>query len=112
MTISFTLVFIKPDGSPLEVPAKCGESVLEIGQRNGIDLEGSCEGCMSCSTCHVIIDADWYDKLPSSTEEEEDILDLAVGLSRTSRLGCQITMTADLDGLIVHVPTDTGSQLY
>ena len=79
-------------------------TVLEIAQQNDIDLEGSCEGSMACSTCHVIIDPSWYNKLNISSWDEEDMLDLTSGLTLTSRLGCQIVLTQDLDGLIVSLP--------
>ncbi|MEL0145222.1 MAG: 2Fe-2S iron-sulfur cluster-binding protein, partial [Alphaproteobacteria bacterium] len=73
----------------------------------GIDIEGACEGAMACSTCHVIVDPNWYDRLDEPTEDEEDMLDLAPGLKPTSRLGCQIIITEALDGLVVHLPGST-----
>ena len=79
-------------------------TVLEIAQQNDIDLEGSCEGSMACSTCHVIIDPSWYNKLNNASWDEEDMLDLTSGLTLTSRLGCQIVLTQDLDGLIASLP--------
>mgnify|MGYP003341669118 CR=1 FL=1 len=91
----------------LEVDAPIGLSVLEIAHRNDIDLEGACEGSLACSTCHVIIDPEWYEALPDATEDEEDMLDLAFGLTRTSRLGCQIISTEELDGLTVSLPAGT-----
>jgi len=109
--MTYKLTFVHPDGSPLVVDANDGETVLDLAQKNGIDLEGACEGSMACSTCHIIVEDDWFAKLPDACEEEEDILDLAYGLSRTSRLGCQITMCADYDGLTVHVPSDGGTPL-
>jgi 2Fe-2S ferredoxin len=98
------LTFVRPDGTRLEVEAADGASVLDLAHAHDIDLEGACEGSMACSTCHVIVDKDWYDKLPAASEEESDILDLAVGLTRTSRLGCQLRMSPALDGLVVRVP--------
>ncbi len=100
------MTFVRPDGTRLDVDAPDGLSVLEIAHRSLIDLEGACEGSMACSTCHVIVDPAWFAKLPDASEEEEDLLDLAFGLKRTSRLGCQIRITADLDGLVVHVPAE------
>ena len=79
-------------------------TILEIAQKNGINIEGACEGSMACSTCHVIIESSWYDKLKTASWDEEDMLDLTTGLTLTSRLGCQITLTNDLDGLIVFLP--------
>lgn len=103
------MTFIGSDGSRQEVDAPEGLSVMEVAHRNGIDIEGACEGSMACSTCHVIVDDAWFGKLDEATEEEEDMLDLAFGLSRTSRLGCQITMTPKLDGLIVTLPEQTNN---
>lgn len=103
------MTFIGSDGSRQEVDAPEGLSVMEVAHRNGIDIEGACEGSMACSTCHVIVDDAWFGKLDEATEEEEDMLDLAFGLSRTSRLGCQITMTPELDGLIVTLPEQTNN---
>ncbi len=99
------MVFVSPDGSQRwggEAPI--GVSVMEIAVSNNMDMEGACEGNMACSTCHVIVDPDWSDKLPAPAEEEEDMLDLVYNLRRTSRLGCQIIMTAELDGLTVRLP--------
>jgi 2Fe-2S ferredoxin len=101
------MTFIKTDGTRVEVDAPVGLSVLEIAHRNDLDLEGACEGSLACSTCHVVIDPDWYDALPDASEDEEDMLDLAFGLTRTSRLGCQIIMTEELDGLTVSLPAGT-----
>ncbi len=85
------MTFVSPDGQTRkEVEAPLGLSVLEIAHRHGIDLEGACEGSLACSTCHVIVDPEWYEELDPATEEEEDMLDLAFGLTHTSRLGCQI----------------------
>ena len=101
------MTFISADGVRTEVDAPEGLSVLEIAHRNKIELEGACEGSLACSTCHVIIDPDWYDRLAAAEEDEEDMLDLAFGLTSTSRLGCQIIMTDDLDGLVVTLPAAT-----
>jgi 2Fe-2S ferredoxin len=98
------MIFIERDGRRREVDAPIGLSVLEIAHRNDIDLEGACEGSLACSTCHVIVDAEWFDLLKEPTEDEEDMLDLAFGLTRTSRLGCQIVITEELDGLTVSLP--------
>jgi 2Fe-2S ferredoxin len=105
------MVFIEKNGNRKEVDAPLGLSVLEIAHRNNIDLEGACEGSLACSTCHVIVDKAWYDKLPGSTEDEEDMLDLAFGLTHTSRLGCQIKMTPELDGLTVRLPAATRNMM-
>ena len=101
------MTFIDRDGQRREVDAPVGLSVLEIAHRNKIDLEGACEGSLACSTCHVIVDDEDFDRLAEPTEDEEDMLDLAFGLTRTSRLGCQIIMTEELDGLTVSLPAVT-----
>ncbi len=105
------MTFIKPDGSRHEVDAPEGLSILEIAHKHGFDLEGACEGSLACSTCHVIVDDAWFDKLAEATEEEEDMLDLAFGLTHTSRLGCQIKMTKALDGIVVSLPAATRNML-
>lgn len=101
------MTFIERDGTRREVEAPLGLSVLEIAHRHGVDIEGACEGSLACSTCHVIVDAGWFRKLADPTEDEEDMLDLAFDLQETSRLGCQIIMTDDLDGLVVKLPAGT-----
>jgi 2Fe-2S ferredoxin len=105
------MTFIDPDGTRHEVEAPVGLSVLEIAHRNDIDIEGACEGSLACSTCHVIVDQDDYERLSEATEDEEDMLDLAFGLTATSRLGCQIIMTPQLDGLTVKLPSETRNML-
>lgn len=101
------LTFISPDGRSKAVDAPVGISVMEVAHLHGVDLEGACEGSLACSTCHVIVAPEWYDRLQAAKEEEEDMLDLAFGLSATSRLGCQIIMTEALDGLTVTLPVAT-----
>ena len=105
------MTFIDREGQRHLVDAPVGLSVLEIAHRNKIDIEGACEGSLACSTCHVIVDPDWYDLLKEATEDEEDMLDLAFGLTVTSRLGCQIVMTEELDGLTVRLPSATRNML-
>jgi ferredoxin, 2Fe-2S len=105
------MVFIERDGNEREVDAPLGLSVLEVAHRNGIDIEGACEGSLACSTCHVIVDPEWYELLKDATEDEEDMLDLAFNLSKTSRLGCQIIITEELDGLTVRLPAATRNLL-
>jgi 2Fe-2S ferredoxin len=101
------ITFIDPDGTRHEVDAPVGLSVMEIAHRNNIAIEGACEGSLACSTCHVIVDPEDFDRLSEPTEEEEDMLDLAFGLTHTSRLSCQIKMTEELDGLTVTLPKAT-----
>ena len=98
------MTFVERDGTRREVEAPMGLSVLEIAHKHGVDIEGACEGSLACSTCHVIVEGDWFTKLESPTEDEEDMLDLAFDLQETSRLGCQLIMTAKLDGLVVKLP--------
>ncbi len=105
------MVFVDRDGSRREVDAAIGLSVLEIAHKHGVDIEGACEGSLACSTCHVIVDPAWYAKLTKPTEDEEDMLDLAFGLEKTSRLGCQIVLTEALDGLTVRVPSGSRNLL-
>jgi ferredoxin, 2Fe-2S len=98
------ITFIDTEGTRREVDAPIGLSVLEIAHKNDIDLEGACEGSLACSTCHVIVEQEWYDLLADASEDEEDMLDLAFGLTKTSRLGCQIIMSEELDGLTLKLP--------
>lgn len=105
------MTFINPDGTQVEVDAPVGFSVLQIAHRNDVDIEGACEGSMACSTCHVIVDPAWFDRLQEPSEEEEDMLDLAFGLTQTSRLGCQLVMTEELDGLVVRLPDQTHNMM-
>ena len=101
------VTFITADGTVQNVEAVDGQRLLEIAQAAGQPLEGTCEGQMACSTCHVIIDKDWFEKLPRAVEDEEDMLDLASGARRTSRLSCQIILTPELDGMVVHIPAES-----
>ncbi len=97
--------FISADGTRTqEVDAPAGERLLDVAQAAGQPLEGTCEGQMACSTCHVIVDAADFPKLPRSSEEEEDMLDLAAGVTRHSRLACQIWLADDLPSLTVRIP--------
>ncbi len=105
------LTFIEPDGKERVVDAPLGLSILEIAHRNDIDIEGACEGSLACSTCHVIVADAWFDRLGEPSEDEEDMLDLAFGLTRTSRLGCQIIITEELDGLTVRLPEGVTNML-
>jgi len=105
------MVFIERNGTRKEVDAPLGLSVLEIAHRNDIDLEGACEGSLACSTCHIIVEAEWSDMLIEPTDDEEDMLDLAFGLTKTSRLGCQIKMTDELDGLTVRLPAGSRNMM-
>jgi ferredoxin len=105
--VSITITFIDPHGKTVTTTAEPGDSLLRVGQAAGLPLEGTCEGQMACSTCHVIVAADWFARLPPAAEEEEDMLDFAAGARRTSRLSCQIELTPDMDGLTVSVPGES-----
>ncbi len=105
------MVFIETDGNRKEVDAPNGLSVMEIAHRHGVDIEGACDGSLACSTCHVIVEAAWAARLDEPSEDEEDMLDLAFGLTETSRLGCQIIMSDELDGLTVRLPKETRNML-
>jgi ferredoxin, 2Fe-2S len=101
------ITFVERNGERREVNAPLGLSVLEVAHKYDVDIEGACEGSLACSTCHVIVDAAWFKKLEEPNEDEEDMLDLAFGLTQTSRLGCQIVITPKLDGLVVKLPAAT-----
>lgn len=102
-----TLVrFLRADGTlDKEVEAEPGQRLLDVAWAAREPLEGACEGVMACSTCHVIVDREDFDKLPPASEEEEDLLDLAAHAARTSRLACQIILTEDLQSLSVRIPS-------
>ncbi len=105
------MTFVYEDGTEKTFDAPIGVSVLEIAHKNHIPLEGACEGSLACSTCHVIISEEFYDKLTIASEDEEDMLDLAFGLTHTSRLGCQIIMSDELNGLKVKLPSATRNMM-
>lgn len=101
------ITFLKANGDKIKVKAKVGESLLDVVVNNSVDLDGfgACEGTLTCSTCHLIFKREDYEALPSKPcDEELDMLDLAYDLTDTSRLGCQINVTEELDGLEVKVP--------
>lgn len=106
------MTFIHPDGERIEVDAPIGLSILEVARKHDIDIEGACEGSLACSTCHIIVEPDHFDRLPDVTEDEEDMLDLAFDIQKTSRLGCQIIITDDLDGLTVTLPGEIRSLMF
>jgi len=101
-----TVTFRLANGEEKQVETETGVTVLQLAHELGIEMEGACEGNMACSTCHVIVDDKHFDTLPEATEEEEEMLDLAVGLKATSRLGCQIVIEEAMDGLILDVPAE------
>ena len=101
-----TLVrFFRADGTlDKEVEAAAGQRLLDVAWAAREPLEGVCEGVMACSTCHVIVDSEDFNRLPPASEEEEDLLDLAAHATRTSRLACQIILTDDMASLSVRIP--------
>ncbi len=105
------ITFITPDNERNDIDAPEGLSIMEVAHMNDIDLEGACEGSLACSTCHVIVEPEWFKKLEEASEDEEDMLDLAFALTRTSRLGCQIIMTPELDGIVVSLPGATRNMM-
>lgn len=99
--------FVERDGQVCEVAGAAGDRLLEVAQAAGQPLEGTCEGQMACSTCHVIVAAADFARLPPASAEEEDMLDLATGATRTSRLACQIVLDADMAALTVAIPPES-----
>jgi 2Fe-2S ferredoxin len=105
------ITFVDQKGVATEVEAPIGLSVLEVAHKNDIDLEGACEGSLACSTCHVIVDKNLFQALEPASEEEEDMLDLAFGLTHTSRLGCQLIITPDFEGAVFTLPGATRNMM-
>ena len=108
------VTFISKTAQPLTVTVADGANLLDIAQAHDIDVEGACGGSCACSTCHLIVEAsggltaaEMYDKIPEPSDDENDMLDLAFGLTETSRLGCQVEMSKELDGLVVRLPSMT-----
>lgn len=101
------ITFITKDGEQLSFEVAEGDNVLDIAQAHNLDMEGACGGSCACSTCHVIVDPEFYDEIPEPDDDENDMLDLAFGLTETSRLGCQIKMSKEIDGIRVALPAMT-----
>ncbi|KAE8159882.1 2Fe-2S ferredoxin-type domain-containing protein [Aspergillus tamarii] len=100
--------FIDKDGEKYDFQVSEGDNLLDIAQANDLEMEGACGGSCACSTCHVIVeDPDVFDKMEEPSDDENDMLDLAFGLTETSRLGCQVIMSKELDGLVVRLPSMT-----
>ncbi|GAA0172170.1 oxidoreductase [Lithospermum erythrorhizon] len=100
-----SVTFVDKDGEEQNIKVPLGTSMLEAAHENDIELEGACEGSLACSTCHVIVmDMEYYNKLEEPTDEENDMLDLAFGLTETSRLGCQVIAKPELDGIRLAIP--------
>ena len=105
------VTFIDRGGVRHELEASIGQSLMVTGRDAGLDIEGACEGCMACSTCHLIVDPAWYPQLGVPDDDEEDMLDLAYGVTSTSRLGCQLIVIEEFDGLVVSLPAATRNLL-
>ncbi|XP_077461386.1 ferredoxin-2, mitochondrial [Stigmatopora argus] len=101
------VVYVDRSGQRIPVRAKVGDNILYLAHKNGIELEGACEASLACSTCHVYVNGDYLDKLPEPDEREDDMLDMAPMLQENSRLGCQIILTQDLEGMEVTLPKVT-----
>ncbi|XP_017884180.1 adrenodoxin-like protein, mitochondrial [Ceratina calcarata] len=101
------VTFIDKTGKKISVKGKVGDNVLYLAHRHGIEMEGACEASLACTTCHVYVNFNYTDKLPTAEEKEEDLLDLAPFLKENSRLGCQIILTKELDGIELELPKAT-----
>lgn len=101
------VTFIDKEGQSHAFQVSDGDNLLDIAQANDLEMEGACGGSCACSTCHVIVASDHYDLMPEPDDDENDMLDLAFGLTETSRLGCQVKMAKELDGLVVKLPSMT-----
>ena len=98
------IIFIEGNSTKKTAPAELGQTILEVARANDINIEGACGGNMACATCHLVVNQNWYNILPRPSIDESDMLELANGLTPTSRLGCQIKVTEELNGLILSVP--------
>ena len=99
------ITFVLHDGSSTEVEARIGDSVMQTAVNNMVEgVVAECGGCLSCATCHVYVDDAWRDKVGQPGSDEEAMLQLAVEPNESSRLSCQVTVTDELDGLVVRVP--------
>lgn len=105
--LSVNLTYIDKNGKPYEVKGKVGDNVLYLAHRHGIEMEGACEASLACTTCHVYVEDKYLDKLPEAQEKEEDLLDMAPYLKENSRLGCQITLKKELEGMKLQLPKAT-----
>ncbi|KAF2455553.1 2Fe-2S ferredoxin-type domain-containing protein [Lineolata rhizophorae] len=102
------VIFIDKEGERHTFEVADGDNLLDIAQANDLEMEGACGGSCACSTCHVIVeDQDYYDRMEEPSDDENDMLDLAFALTETSRLGCQVKMSKELDGLVVKLPPAT-----
>eukprot|EP00667_Euglena_gracilis_P028261 EG_transcript_35867 len=107
-TISAT--FILRNGQKATFSGKVGQTLMEVARENNVDIEAACDGTCACSTCHMYIDKPFFDKLPKASDDELDMLDLALEVRDTSRLSCQIKLTKELDGITAALPKDSLNQ--
>jgi len=105
------VVFVERNGAHREVDAAEGLSLMRVAQAANLDMEGTCEGVMACSTCHVIVSEAWYGRLSPPSPHEEDMLDLTYGVTGCSRLACQITVSPAIEGLTVSLPPTTRNMM-
>lgn len=98
------VIFIDRDGVRKECEASEGMTMLELAHENDVDIEGICGGSLACATCHLHISEEWLSRLPETSEDELDMLELAHDRRENSRLGCQISLSEELDGLVVSLP--------
>lgn len=101
------ITFITKDGHKIPISGKIGDNLLYLAHRHNIDMEGACEASLACTTCHVYVHETYVDKLPEATEKEDDLLDMAPFLRENSRLGCQIVLQRELDGIEITLPAAT-----
>ncbi|KPJ01203.1 PREDICTED: adrenodoxin-like protein, mitochondrial [Papilio xuthus] len=101
------ITYVDKDGKKTKVRGKVGDNVLYLAHRYGVEMEGACEASLACTTCHVYVQQDYFDKLPMSEEKEDDLLDMAPFLKENSRLGCQIVLTKELEGMELRLPKAT-----
>ena len=103
------IIFIEHDGTRHEVEAEIGATVMETALKNGVTgIVAECGGACSCATCHVYVDEAWLAKVGPASPEEEEQLDNAYDVRKTSRLSCQIKVSEELDGLVVRTPSYQG----
>jgi ferredoxin len=104
--VNFTFKYLA-DGKEVNITSEVGNNILKAAHENKVDIEGACDCSLACSTCHVILDQDIFDSIPQAEEVEDDLLDLAFGLTHTSRLGCQVLLTKQFEGKIIEIPSAT-----
>lgn len=104
------ITFVQPDGARATVDARSGGSVMEAARAHGVaGIVAECGGQLACATCHCYVEESWFARLPPRDDAETDLLDFAWEPRETSRLTCQLEVTADLDGLVLHIPARQGA---